>query len=86
MDISAGTLSSITDKVVPAMNEWRSRSLESVYVSRVPGLYALYKVREGSSVIPRAVYNILGVSLEGKKELLGMYLSEVKARSSGWLF
>ena len=34
------------------------------------------KVREGSSVITRAVYNILGVSPEGKKELLGMYLSE----------
>ncbi len=31
MDISASTLSSITDKVVPAMNEWRNRSLDSVY-------------------------------------------------------
>lgn len=52
---------------------------------KVIGLYGLglstrdiskHKVREGSSVITRAVYNILGVSLEGKKELLGMYLSE----------
>jgi putative transposase len=75
MDISASTLSSITDKVVPAMNEWRSRSLDSVY-SFVYLDCMHYKVREGSSVITRAVYNILGVSLEGKKELLGMYLSE----------
>lgn len=75
MDISASTLSSITDKVVPAMNEWRSRSLDSVYAFVYLDCMH-YKVREGSSVITRAVYNILGVSLEGKKELLGMYLSE----------
>ena len=75
MDISASTLSSITDKVVPAMNEWRARSLESVYAFVYLDCMH-YKVREGSSVITRAVYNILGVSLEGKKELLGMYLSE----------
>ena len=75
MDISASTLSSITDKVVPAMNEWRSRSLGSVYAFVYLDCMH-YKVREGSSVITHAVYNILGVSLEGKKELLGMYLSE----------
>ena len=75
MDISASTLSSITDKVVPAMNEWRARSLDSVYAFVYLDCMH-YKVREGSSVITRAVYNILGVCLEGKKELLGMYLSE----------
>jgi putative transposase len=75
MDISASTLSSITDKVVPAMNEWRARSLDSVYAFVYLDCMH-YKVREGSSVITRAVYNILGVSLDGKKELLGMYLSE----------
>ena len=75
MDISASTLSSITDKVIPAMNEWRARSLDSVYAFVYLDCMH-YKVREGSGVITRAVYNILGVSLEGKKELLGMYLSE----------
>ena len=75
MDISSSTLSSITDKVVPAMNEWRTRSLESVYAFVYLDCMH-YKVREGSGVITRAVYNILGVSLDGKKELLGMYLSE----------
>jgi len=57
------------------MNEWRARSLDSVYAFVYLDCMH-YKVREGSSVITRAVYNILGVSLEGKKELLGMYLSE----------
>jgi putative transposase len=75
MDISASTLSSITDKVIPAMNEWRQRPLESVYAFVYLDCMH-YKVREGNGVITRAVYNILGVSLDGKKDFLGMYLSE----------
>ncbi len=75
MDISAATLSTITDKVIPAMNEWRSRPLESVYAFVYMDCMH-YKVREGSNVVTRAVYNILGVSLAGTKELIGMYLSE----------
>ena len=75
MEISAATLSSITDKIIPAMNEWRQRPLESVYAFVYLDCMH-YKVREGNAVITRAVYNILGVSLRGQKELLGMYLSE----------
>jgi len=75
MDISASTLSAITDKVIPAMNEWRLRPLDSVYAFVYLDCMH-YKVRDGNSVVTRAVYNILGVSLEGKKDLLGMYLSE----------
>ena len=75
MDISATQLSSITDKVIPAMNEWRTRPLQSVY----PFVYLdcmHFKVRESGRVITRAIYNILGVDIEGKKDLIGMYVSE----------
>jgi len=75
MDISATTLSAITDKVLPAINEWRNRPLESVYAFVYLDCMH-YKVREGSNVVTRAVYNILGISLSGSKELIGMYLSE----------
>jgi len=75
MDISATTLSAITDKVIPAMQEWRNRPLESVYAFVYLDCMH-YKVREGGSVVTRAVYNILGVSLSGTKDLIGMYLSE----------
>lgn len=75
MDISAAALSAITDKVIPAMNEWRHRPLESVYAFVYLDCMH-YKVREAGSVTTRAVYNILAVNLEGKKELIGMYLSE----------
>lgn len=75
MDISATEISHITDKVIPAMNEWRNRPLDPIY----PFVFLdcmFYKVKEGGSVSTRAVYNILGITREGKKDLLGIYHSE----------
>lgn len=75
MDISATEISSITDKVIPAMKEWRSRPLDPVY----PFVFMdcmFFKVKENGSVSTRAVYNILGVNMEGKKDLLGVYHAE----------
>jgi putative transposase len=57
------------------MNEWRHRPLESVYAFVYLDCMH-HKVRKGCSVVTRAVYNILGVSSSGTKELIGMYLSE----------
>ena len=74
-DISAGTLSAITDRVIPQIKEWQSRSLDEVYC--IVWMDAMhYKVKEAGKVESRAVYNILGITTEGKKELLGMYISE----------
>ncbi len=75
MDISATEISNITDKVIPALNEWRNRPLESVY----PFVFLdcmHYKVKDNGSVQTRAVYNILGVNRDGRKDLIGIYLSE----------
>jgi putative transposase len=57
MDISAITLSSITDKVIPAMNEWRQRPLDSVYAFVYLDC-TYYKVSKLSGEITRAVINI----------------------------
>lgn len=75
MEIPASTLSTITDKVIPAMNEWRSRPLDPLYAFVYMDCMH-YKVREEGSVITRAIYNILAVNLQGKKDLIGMYVSE----------
>jgi putative transposase len=73
--LSATTLSSITDRVIPMIREWQQRPLESVYC--FVWMDALhYKVREDGKVVSRAVYNILGVNNKGIKDLLGMYVSE----------
>lgn len=55
MDISAATLSSITDKVIPAMNEWRQRPLDSVYAFIYLDCMH-YKVRKGSGLIVLSVH------------------------------
>lgn len=75
MEISPAEISRITDSVLPAVQEWRSRPLEAVY----PFVFLdcmFFKVRTNGSVETRAVYNILGVNIEGRKEVLGLYTSE----------
>ena len=75
MEISAATLSSITDKVIPLVKEWQSRPLEPVY----PFVWLdcmHYKVKDEGKVVARAVYNILALNREGRKDLIGMYVSE----------
>lgn len=75
MEISATEISHITDKVIPVVNEWRTRALEAIYTFVFLDCIH-YKVRENGTIQSRAIYNILGVNKEGKKELIGMYLSE----------
>ncbi len=82
-DISATTLSTITDKVIPLVNEWRARPLEALYC--MAWLDAMhYKVKEEGRVQSRCVYNILSITAEGKKEVLGMYVSESEG-ANFWL-
>jgi putative transposase len=74
-DISAAMLSSITDRVIPMVKEWQSRPLDEVYC--IVWMDAMhYKVKDEGKVGNRAVYNILGITTEGKKDLIGMYVSE----------
>lgn len=75
IEVSAGTLSAVTDKIIHTVKEWQARPLESIYP--IVWLDAIhYKIREDGKVLSRAVYTILGVNLEGRKEILGLYISE----------
>jgi transposase-like protein len=75
LEFSEATISSITDKVLPLMEEWRNRALESVYP--FVWLDAIhFKIREDGKIINKAIYCILGVNQEGQKDLLGLYISE----------
>lgn len=75
LELSEGFISAVTDKVIPMLEEWRDRPLDAVYC--FVWLDAIhYKVREEGKVILKAIYCILGINLEGKKELLGLYISE----------
>jgi len=72
---SKSAITAITDKLIPKLEEWRKRPLSSIY----PFIYLdaiHYKVREEGTYISKAFYTVLGVNLEGKKEILGLYLNE----------
>lgn len=82
-DISATTLSSITDKVIPLVKEWQQRPLEELYcIVWLDAMY--YKVKEEGRTQTRCVYNILGITQEGRKEVLGMYVSHSEG-ANFWL-
>lgn len=74
-DISDGTLTAITDRLLPSIKEWQNRLLESVYP--VMWLDAIhFKVRHEGSVKSKAIYSILAVSTDGQKEVIGIYFGE----------
>ncbi len=75
IEFSKATISAVTDKVIPLLKEWQQRPLESIFP--FVWLDAIhYKIKENGRYISKAVYTILGVGLNGKKEILGLYLSE----------
>ena len=75
LEISNGTLSAVTDKIIHTVKEWKARPLENVYP--IVWLDAIhYKIKENGKVCSKAVYTILGVNIEGRKEVLGLYISE----------
>lgn len=82
VELSVGTLTSITDRILPDILEWQQRPLESVYP--VMWLDAMhFKVRENGKVVSKAVYNILGVNRDGEKQVLGIYFGDNES-SSFW--
>lgn len=83
VELSAGTISHITDKVMERVKEWQSRPLESIYA--VVFFDAIhYKVRDRGKIVTKAAYTCLGVNLEGKREILGIWVGENEG-ASYWL-
>ena len=83
VSISTAAISAVTDKIIPLLKAWQQRPLEAIY----PFIWLdaiHYKVKEDGRYASKAVYTILGVNLEGKKEVLGLYLSESEG-ANFWL-
>lgn len=79
-ETSHETISAVTDKVIPLIQEWQQRPLEPVY----PIIYldALHvKMRDGISASNKAVYCVIGVSLEGRKDVLSLSIGEAESAS-----
>lgn len=73
IEVDATRVSKITDKLLPVIREWQNRALENVYALVM--LDAIhYKVREDGIVVKKAVYIAIGTDLEGKKDVLGLWV------------
>lgn len=80
VDASASLISRITDKILPAVAEWQSRPLDAVYpIVFLDGI--VFKVRKDARVINKCVYTVLGINMEGRKEILGIWISENESAS-----
>jgi putative transposase len=75
LDVSPTLISNITDKLLPMIKEWQSRALQSVYA--VVFLDAIhYKVKQDGQVVNKAAYMVVGIDLEGQKDVLGIWIGE----------
>lgn len=83
IEVDATRVSKITDKLLPLIREWQNRPLESVY-SMVLLDAIHYKVREEGVVVKKAVYIAIGTDLEGKKDVLGLWVGATES-SKYWL-
>ena len=73
--LSTATISTITDKIITKVKEWQQRPLDEVYP--FVWLDAIhYKIKENGRYTSKAVYTILGVNIDGKKEIIGLYISQ----------
>ncbi len=84
VDVSATTISQITEKVWPLVEAWQNRPLEAIY----PIIYldALHlKLRREGKVSNTAVYIVLGVGLDGHRDVLGHWIGDGGEGANFWL-
>lgn len=79
-EIPQTLISKITDKILPEVNEWQNRPLETIY----PIIYfdgIVFKSRKDSQIINKCVYSLLGIDMNGQKDILGVWISENESAS-----
>jgi putative transposase len=75
VEVSPSLISSVTDAVMDEVRAWQTRPLERVYAI----LYLdciMVKIRDGAHILNKAIYLVIGVNLEGIKEVLGMWTAQ----------
>lgn len=83
IEMSADMVSKITDKILPEVKEWQARPLDSVY----PFIFMdaiHFKIREDGRILNRAAYVVLGVTLDGTKDILSISIGANES-SKFWL-
>ena len=83
VEISPELVSKISEKILPEVTAWQNRPLESVY----PFVFLdaiHYKVKENHQYQTKAAYVVLGITMDGKKDILGVWIGEHES-SKFWL-
>jgi len=83
VEVSEATITAVTDQLIPELKAWQARSLDTLY----PFIWLdaiHYKIKENGRYVSKAIYTVLGVNIEGRKELLGLYISESEG-ANYWL-
>jgi len=83
VEVTAGLISSVTDEVIDEVKTWQNRQLDEVY----PIMYLdaiQFKVRDSGHVRNKAIYLAIGVTIEGYKEVLGLWIAQTEG-AKFWL-
>ncbi|WP_283728551.1 IS256 family transposase, partial [Clostridium perfringens] len=76
-------ISNITDKIIPSIKEWQCRPLESIYpIVFMDAIH--FKVKKDNSIVNKAAYAAIGINIEGKKDVLGIWIGATES-SKYWL-
>ena len=84
IDVSPSTISAVTEKIWPLVESWQNRSLSSHYA--IVYLDAIHiNLRKDGKIVKVAVYNVLGINLDGQKEALGHWIGDGGEGANFWL-
>ena len=79
-EISQGLVSRITDKILPEVNDWQNRPLDKIYPIVFFDEIVFNSIKD-NKIISKCVYSVLGINMEGQKEILGTWISENESAS-----
>lgn len=80
VEVSEGTISNVTNRIIDHIKEWQNRSLEAVYFTVwMDGI--VLKVKHNGKYISKCIYLVIGLRKDGLKEVLGMWLAETESAS-----
>lgn len=80
-EASEGFISDVTDKLLPQIEEWQNRPLDEIYpVMFIDAIH--YSVRDNGIIRKLAAYVVLGINLEGRKEVLTIEFPPIPPKAS----
>ena len=83
VDVSEGTISNVTNRIIEHVKEWQNRPLEQVYFTVwMDGI--VLKVKQNGKYINKCIFIVIGLKNDGLKEVLGMWIAENES-AAFWL-